>query len=218
MGWGMEAAPVMGAQAKDCHGGMYSKLWELRKRSYCLHISLLILKINGVWSLVLWFLHEDQDELCFCCCIRLYFNQGIILINVLFCVFLSFFPCPLVVVWTAGQMMVSTWLLGCSMGSSAYGIKTARRKWRSSGRGAPSPPYGPSVGTLQGDLIALSLLGQVLLRKRDFSAGWVLSLFLRSPSIQNLLTPFDWSVLEPIPFEWNFLRAHLEFWNESQRL
>lgn len=145
------------------------------------------------------------------------FQQHIILTGFIFCVFLSLSLCPLLVEWTAGQMMVSTWLWGCSMGSSAYGIKMARRKWRSSGPGAPSPPYGPSAGALQGNLIAVLLLGQILLRKRAFSTGWVLSVFLRSPSIQNLLIPFDWSVLEPIPFEWNVLRAHLEFWNESQK-
>lgn len=189
----MVAGPVMGVQAKSCHGGNCRKLWELRKQCYCLHISLLILKINGVWSLVPWFLHQNQDEPCCCCLLRLYFNQGIILISFIFCVFLSVFPCPSLVVWTAGQMMVSTWLSGCSMGSSAYGIKMARRKWRSSGQGALSPPYGPSVGTLQGDLIAILLLEQILLRKRAFLPR-LGSLFFLKVSIHSKPSHYIWPI------------------------
>lgn len=79
-----------------------------------------------------------------------------------FCVFLSLSLCPLLVVWTAGQMMVNTWLWGCSMESSAYGTKMARKKWRSSGLGAPYPRYGPSAGTLQGALTAILILEQFL--------------------------------------------------------
>lgn len=196
----------MQAQAKGFCGGMYRELWELRKRCCYLHISLLIPEVNGILSLVLWLLHQDQDDPSCCCLITLCFIQGIIVTGFTFCVFFSFSPCRLLVAWTAGQMMDSTWLWGCSMGSSAYGTKMARRKWRLSGQGAPSPPYGPSAGTLPGDLIAL-LLGQILLWRRAFSAGWVLSLFLRSPCIQSLFTPFDWSVVEPVPFERKFLRA-----------
>lgn len=124
-----------------------------------------------------------------------------------FCVFLSLSLCPLLVVWAAGQMMVSTWLWGCSMESSAFGTKMARKKWRSSGLGAPSPRYGPSAGTLQGAFTAILFLGHTV----SFSPCKV------SPCIQRLLSPLDWYVLEPLPFEWNFLRAHLVFWNESQK-
>lgn len=217
--WGIEAGPgAVQVQAQGCCGGRCRELRGLRKRCYCLHIYLLIPEINGILSLVLWFSHQDPDEPSHCCLIRRYNQARHHVHGFTFCVFLSPSPCPLLGVWTAGQMTVSTWLWGCSMVSSAYGTKTARRKWRLSGQGAPSLPYGPSAGTLQGALTAVLLLGKHCYGKGlPCLASWVLSLPLRSSRMPRLLTPLDWFVLEPIPLEWNFLRAHLVFWKESQR-